>query len=187
MSRLILLNRHITVLFHSFLPFITTPNRITRNTKTVIDNIFYNKRLNYFMSGNLSRIISNHLIQYLIEPSKFTKKSPQMVYRQICYKSFDKLYFRADLIRVSWTVCYDPDPNSALEHFLKIVQKLLDKHGLHLDWPILLKSKINFAKVSARKKFQTKKKIMKDNWKHTIILYLHYLGRQKNLITNDTD
>ena len=59
-------------------------------------------------------------------------------------------------------------------------------HGLHLDWPILLKSKINFTKVSARKKIHIKKEIMKDNLKHTVMLYLHYLGRQKNLITIDT-
>ena len=57
---------------------------------------------------------------------------------------------------------------------------------LHLDWPILLKSKINFPKVSARKKIQTKKKIMKGNSKYTVILYLHYLGRQKNLVTSNT-
>ena len=42
-----------TVLSHSFLPFITTPTRITRNTKTLID-IFCNKPLNDIMSGNLS-------------------------------------------------------------------------------------------------------------------------------------
>ena len=29
----------------SFLPFITTPNRITRNSITLDDNIFYNKNL----------------------------------------------------------------------------------------------------------------------------------------------
>ena len=62
------------MLSHSFLSFITTPNRITRNTKTLIDNIFYNKPLNDIISGNLSSIISGHLIQFLIEPSKFTKK-----------------------------------------------------------------------------------------------------------------
>ena len=27
---------------------------------------------------------------------------------------------------------------------------------------------------------------MKDNSKHTVILYLHYLGRLKNLIINNT-
>ena len=110
-----------TMLSHSFLPFITTPTRITRNTKTLIDNIFYNKPLNDIMSGNLSSIISDHLIQFLIEPSKFTKKSPQMVYRQRCYKNFDKLQFRADLIKVNWSsFCHDSDPNSAVEHFLKM-------------------------------------------------------------------
>ena len=51
-----------TMFFHSFLPFITTPTRITRNTKTLIDNIFYNKPLNDIMSGNLSSIISDQLI-----------------------------------------------------------------------------------------------------------------------------
>ena len=59
-----------TMLSHSFLPFITTPTRITRNTKTLIYNIFYNKPLNDIMSGNLGSIISGHLIQFLIEPSK---------------------------------------------------------------------------------------------------------------------
>ena len=119
-----------TMLSHSFLPFITTPTRITRNTKTLIDNIFYNKPLNDITSGNLSSIISDHLIHFLIESSKFTEKSPQMVYRQRCYKHFDKLQFRADLIKVNWgSFCHDPDPNSAVEHFLKIVERLLDKHA----------------------------------------------------------
>ena len=53
-----------------------------------------------------------------------------MVYKQRCYKSFDKLQFRADLIKVNWgSFCHDPDPNSAVEHFLKIVERLLDKHA----------------------------------------------------------
>ena len=119
-----------TMLSHSFLPFITTPTRITRNTKTLIENIFYNKPVNDIMSGNLSSIISDHLIQFLIEPSKFTDKSPQMVYKQRYYKNFDKLQFRADLIKVNWgSFCHDPDQNSAVEHFLKIVERLLDKHA----------------------------------------------------------
>ena len=82
------------------------------------------------MSGNLSSIISEHRIQFLIEPSKFTKKSPQMVYKQRCYKIFGKLQFRADLIKVNWdSFCHDLDPNSAVEHSLEIVERLLDKHA----------------------------------------------------------
>ena len=119
-----------TMLSHSFLPFITTPTRITRNTKTLIDNIFYNKPLNDIMSVDLSSIISDHLIQFLIQPSKSPKKSPQMVYRQICYKNFDKLQFRVDIIKVEWrSFCHDLNPNSALEHFLKVVEKLPDKQA----------------------------------------------------------
>ena len=38
----------------SSIPFTTTPSRITKNTITTIDNIFYNKPLNNIMSGNLS-------------------------------------------------------------------------------------------------------------------------------------
>ena len=53
-----------------------------------------------------------------------------MVYKQRCYKNIDKLQFRADLIKVNWgSFCHDPDPNSAVEHFLKIVERLLDKHA----------------------------------------------------------
>ena len=51
-----------TMLSHSFLPFITTPTRITRNTKTLIDNIFYNKPLNDIKSGNLSSIFLSMLL-----------------------------------------------------------------------------------------------------------------------------
>ena len=43
------------MLSHSFLPFITTPPRITRNTRTLNDNIFYNRPLKacvcYFLSN----------------------------------------------------------------------------------------------------------------------------------------
>ena len=47
-----------TMFSQSFLPYITTPTRIPRNTKTLIDNIFYNKALNNNISGNLSSIIN---------------------------------------------------------------------------------------------------------------------------------
>ena len=82
------------------------------------------------MSGNLSSIISEHLIQFLTEPSNFRKKSSQMIHKQRCYKNCDKLQFRADIIKVNLdSFCHGPSPNAALEHFLKIVEKLLDKHA----------------------------------------------------------
>ena len=63
----------------SFSPYITTPTRITRNTKTLIDNIYYNKPLNNIISGNLSSIIYDHLIQFLTEPLDSSGRSSKMI------------------------------------------------------------------------------------------------------------
>ena len=118
-----------TMFSQSFLPYITTPTRITRNTKTFIDNIYYNKPLNSIISGNLSSIISDKLIQFLIEAIDFSEKSSKMINRQRCYKIFDKLKFKSDLVKVNWDgFCLTSNPNDALAHFLKIVNKRLDKH-----------------------------------------------------------
>ena len=69
-----------TMFTQSLLPYITTPTRITRNTKTLINNICHNKPVN--------NIISDHLIQFLIEPIDFSEKSSEMINRQRCYKNF---------------------------------------------------------------------------------------------------
>lgn len=74
-----------------------------KNTKTLIDS-FYNKVVNDIMSGNLSSIISEHLIQFLIEPSNFTKKSSQMIYKHRFHKNLDKLKFRTDLLKLTGRV-----------------------------------------------------------------------------------
>ena len=114
----------------SSLTYITTPTRITRNTKTLTDNIYYNKPDNNIISGKLSSIISDHLIQFLIEPLDFSEKSSKIINRQRCYKNFGKLKFKADLVKVNGDgFCTTSSPNDALVHFLKIVNKLLDKHA----------------------------------------------------------
>ena len=117
-----------TMFSQSFLPYITTPTRITRNTKTLIDNIYYNKPLNNIISGNLSSITSDHLIQFLIEPLVFSEKSSKVISRQKCYKNFDKLKFKTDVVKINWDgFCLNSNQNDALAHFLKIVNKLLNK------------------------------------------------------------
>ena len=46
-----------------------------------------------------------------------------------CYKKFDKEKFKSDLGKVNWQKhCNNPDPNVSMEHFLKIVRALLDRH-----------------------------------------------------------
>ena len=51
-----------------------------------------------------------------------------MMNSQRCYKNFDKLKFKADLVKVNWDgYCLTSNPNDALAHFLKII--LLDEHA----------------------------------------------------------
>ena len=59
-----------TMFSQSFLSHVTTPTRVTTNRKTLIDNICYNRPLNNIISSNLSSIISDYLIQFLIEEAE---------------------------------------------------------------------------------------------------------------------
>ena len=127
---------------YSYLPFINTPTRVTGHSKTLIDNIFYNKPMLNISAGNLSSIISDHLIQFLTEPSATNAKLEQTCKLQRCYKNFDKIKFKNDLHKISWREhCSNPDSNVALEHFLQIINKLLDKHAPY----VMSKSRSSFT------------------------------------------
>ena len=61
-------------MFHySYLPVINTPTRVTSHSKT-IDNIFYDTPMLNITAGNINSVISDHLIQFVIEPSSSTAK-----------------------------------------------------------------------------------------------------------------
>ena len=84
-------------------------------------------------AGNISSVIWDHLIQCLIEPSSSNGKLEETCKLQKCYKNFDKAKFKNDLHNISWKEhCSNPDSNVALEHFLEIINKLLDKHAPHV-------------------------------------------------------
>ena len=81
-------------------------------------------------AGNISSVISDHLIQFLIEPSSSNAKLEQKCKLQRCYKNCDKAKFKNDLHKISWKEhSSNADPNVALQHFLQIINKLLDKHS----------------------------------------------------------
>ena len=115
---------------NSFSPFITLPTRVGNTSETLIDNIFYNKPLNNDMTaGNLCFVISDHLIQFLVETSSFMHSSSKEKITKRCYMKFDKEKIKSDLGKVNWQEhCNNPDPNVSMEHFLKIVHLLLDRH-----------------------------------------------------------
>ena len=70
-------------------------------------------------AGNISLFISDHLIQFLIEPSSSNAKLEQACKLQRCYKNFDKAKFKNVLHKISWKEhCSNLGSNVALEHFL---------------------------------------------------------------------
>ena len=119
-----------TMSSNSFSPFITLPTRVGNTSETLIDNIFYNKPFNNDMTaGNLCFVISDRLIKFLVEPSSFMHSSSKEKITKRCYMKFDKEKIKSDLGKVNWQEhCNNPDPNVSMEHFLKIVHLLLDRH-----------------------------------------------------------
>ena len=90
----------------------------------------------------MKSVISHHLIHFLMKPSSTNAKLEQTCKLQRCYKNLDKIKFKNDLLRINWKEhCSNPDSNMALEHFLQIINKLLDKHAPY----IMLKSCSSFT------------------------------------------
>ena len=87
----------------SFSSFITLSTRVGSTSETLIDNIFYSKQLNSDMiAGNLCPVISDNLIQFLVEPSSFMHNSSKEKITKRCYKRFHKEKFKFDLGKVNW-------------------------------------------------------------------------------------
>ena len=121
--------------FYSYLPFLNTPTRVTDHSKTLIDNIFYNKPMLNKAAGNISSVISDHLIQLLIEPTMISinAKFEQTCKLQRYYKNFDQTKFKNDLHKINWKKhCSIANSNVTLVHFGQIISKLLDKRAPHI-------------------------------------------------------
>ena len=113
---------------YSYLPFTNTPTRVTSHSKTLIDNIFCNKPMLNITAGNISSVILDQLIQFLIEPLSTNAKLEQTCKLQRCYKNFEKTKCKNDLHKINWKEhCSNPDSNVTLEHFLQVINKPLDK------------------------------------------------------------
>ena len=74
----------------SFIPCINIPTWIAQNLETCIDNIFYNKIISDSIAGNITTGISDHLIQFLIEPSTFSNKNEKGNIAYCCCKHFNE-------------------------------------------------------------------------------------------------
>ena len=69
----------------SLIPYITTPNRITLNSRTPIDNIFSTDISENEISGNSITSVSDHLAQFLfLSIDQFNRKCSKEIYQRNC-------------------------------------------------------------------------------------------------------
>ena len=85
---------------YSYLPFISTPTRVTGHSETLIDNNCCNKPMLNITAGNISSVISDHLIQFLIEPSSTNAKlertcKPQDTIRTLMRQNLKITYLKS--------------------------------------------------------------------------------------------
>ena len=141
-------------------------------------------------AGNISSVISNHLIQFLIESFSSNAKLEQTSKMRRWYKNFDKRKIKNDLQKISWKEnCSNPDSNVAVEYFLQIINKLPDKHSPYImskshscftskHWITTaiansIKGKTRFAKYFVKKKPQQKEiygKQLRTYWNYLTTL-----------------
>ena len=76
----------------------TLPTRVGNTSETLIDNIVDNKPLSDMIAGNLCSVISDHLIQFLIEPSSYMHNSSKEKITKRWCKKFDQEKFKSDFI-----------------------------------------------------------------------------------------
>jgi hypothetical protein len=121
-----------TMYSNSLFPLITKPSRITKDTATLIDNIFINTIASQVTAGLLINDISDHLpvfaiFKNLLEVENIKKNHTHQLTR--CRSPEAIAALRMDLSTQTWNQVYaTEDPNQAYEAFLSTILKLYDKH-----------------------------------------------------------
>ena len=168
------------VIYYKFMPLITSPTRIAKSSKTLIDNIFFNEFSNDIISGNLTVGISDHMPQFALIPKNIPKPEnnnakPFKNTRKL--KSIDTTKFNQDLNRIDWSTSDSEDVDRYGSNFLHVFEQLLDIHAPPT------KTKLTNKRIKQNSKPWVNKDIIKlikskDKTHHK---YIH----EKNNITKD--
>jgi len=116
---------------NKFMPLITIPTRITKTSKTLIDNIFYNEFTNNTISENFTVGISDHLPQFSLMPSNVRKSSSKKSNKKYSRK-FNKINidkFNEYLNKVNWWMPENETIDKYSNNFLHIFNQILDIHA----------------------------------------------------------
>ena len=190
-----------TIYSNSLLPYINIPTRITPRSQTLIDNIFYSELNEDIIAGNITSTMSDHLMQFLIEPSSDPSvKATQSKLRR-SFKNFNKENFETELKRINWDTeleLQNEDVNFSLMKFFDNVNKLLDKYApfqkvskkteMHQSKPWItkgirtsIKVKHKIYKRTCREKDPTKKETLFNKMKTYRNYVLMLIRKSKDL------
>ena len=112
-------------------PQILLPTRVTRESRTLIDNIFSSISEHGVKSGNLCYSISDHLPQFCLfesPNSKLTAKNDVYVRN---WSKFDQTDFILDYLDIEWNSVFERcgfDPDCCFDTFYFKIKALLDRH-----------------------------------------------------------
>ena len=111
-------------------PHILKPTRITGNSATLIDNIFFNSIKYHTVSGNILTDISDHLPNFLII-DKLNALPKHFIMYQRDYSNLDEI---ALIDKVSFvnreTICTsNNDVNEIFQRFYSTITQIIDKHA----------------------------------------------------------
>ena len=118
---------------HAFFPTTKSPTRITANSKTLIDNMFYNNVTKNIISGNITTSISDRLTQLLLISNQNPSSKNQMLNtdEKRLFRNINSMAFEEDLKWINWNEALtlsEEIPNLSFKAFLDIVDRLIDKH-----------------------------------------------------------
>lgn len=169
-----------SVLANNFIPTILMPTRITANSATLIDHIYYfpGKSKLETKSGNFLTEITDHLPNYLL---LYNMKHQNYQYRPltriISNKNVNK--FKSDLDKTDWTqLLATNDPNIAYNEFSSTLSTLFNN-----NFPLIKKSRkcvrdkpwiTNALKKSSRLKYKLYKKWLQTGSKLDETAYKDY-------------
>ena len=116
-----------TMCSYFFTPAVPKPTRVTDKSKTLIDNIFFNSFEFTTLCGNITRSISDHLIQFVILEDFITPKP--LPKTNIYKRNFDNFYSnksKEDLCKIDWVneiLKNGNDTNEILDTFNKTLSE----------------------------------------------------------------
>ena len=119
-----------SMIFHSFLPYVLQPTRVTDHSATIIDNIFSNVTDYDTSSGNITTLISDHFAQFLMI-KKCHVKYKLCNYSVYDYSNFGKEKFVHNYSQIGWSSLSDSNI-SVNEHFIHFYKKTTNCIYIHV-------------------------------------------------------